>query len=348
MIVDTCMDHVPENLYDDERLLHGFLSSVPRGYGETAYVGKTEKGARQMIVEKPKGYHNLNYVDGDYSLEKKLEAMDECGVDMAIIKLPVWQEWLDLETSRLVNDDLADMCRRSNGRLVACATVPPWDAKENVYELERCVKELGMPGVQLACHYGELYLDDEAFRPMLKIIHDLDVPVYVRHTPLPVQWEKIYDFTNLRRTLGRIIDQSIAVGRELFCGLFDELPNLKMIHTLLGGNWYANYETMIPKKSTKNEAMQRLSTDERDKILGYLQNNLFFEATHPHSWGAKQIKSAIDICGADHILFGSSFPVFYNWMSDGVKFLKELDIPEADRALVLGGNAARLFRLAER
>ena len=55
MIVDTCIDHVPERLWDDPKLLDGFLSSVPRGYGEIAYVGQTEKGARQMIVEKPKG-----------------------------------------------------------------------------------------------------------------------------------------------------------------------------------------------------------------------------------------------------------------------------------------------------
>lgn len=345
MIVDTCMDHVPEDLYDNEKLLQGFLSCVPRGYGEIAYVGKTEKGARQMIVEKPKGYANLNYVDGDYSLEKKLQAMDECGVDMGIIKIPVWQEWLDLETSKLVNDDLANMCRRSNGRLAATATVPPWGTKEDIYELERCIKELGMCGVQLSCHYGELYLDDEAFKPMLKAINDLDVPVYVRHTPLPVQWQKVYEFTNLRRSLGRIIDQSIAVGRELFCGMFDEFPNLKFIHTMLGGNWYANYETMIPKKSSKDEAMQRLSTSDRDRVLRYLKENLFFEATHPHSWGKKQIESAIDICGADHILFGSSFPVFYNWLSDGITFINELDISEEDRALVLGGNAVRLFRL---
>ncbi len=345
MIVDISVDHVPENLFDNPQMLEGFLASVPRGYGEIAYLGKTEKGARQMIVEKPKGYQNLNYVDGDYTLESKLQAMDECGVDVGLIKLPVWQEWLDVGTCRMVNDDLADVCVRSNGRLVASATVPPWDNKENVYELERCIKELGMCSVQLACHYGELYLDDEVFRPMLREISKLDVPVYVRHTPLPVQWQKVYDYTNLRRELGRIIDQSLAVGRELFCPLFDELPDLKFIHTMLGGNWYSNYENMIPHKSTKEEAMERLDTSDHGRVLRHLQNNLFFEITHPHSWGKKQIESAIEICGADHMLFGSSFPVFYNWMSDGVKFMNSLDISKEELDLVMGGNAVRLLHL---
>lgn len=91
--------------------------------------------------------------------------------------------------------------------------------------------------------------------------------------------------------------------------------------------------------------MQRLSTNDRERILRFLHENLYFEATHPHTWGKKQVESAIEICGADHILFGSSFPVFYNWMPDGVAFLKSLDITEAERALVMGGNAARIFRL---
>ena len=338
------MDHVPERLYDDEELLSGFLGCVPYSYGENAYVGKTAGGLRQMITEKPKGFQNLNYVDGEYSLEVKLEAMDECGVDRAVIKIPCWQEWLRVDTCRLVNDDAADMCRRSGGRLYALACVPPWHNKENVYELERCIKELGMCGIQLSCHYGQLYLDDPVFRPMLKVINDLKVPVYVRHTPLPVDWAHVIDYTNVRRTLGRVIDQSIAVSRELFSGMFAELPDLKMVHTLLGGNFYSDMGAMIPRPSTKKESMDRLET-ERDKLLGYLENNLYFEATHASTLGKVQLESAIKICGADHILFGSSFPVFHNWLCDGVEAVKSLDISEAEKALVLGDNAARIFNL---
>ncbi len=54
----------------------------------------------------------------------------------------------------------------------------------------------------------------------------------------------------------------------------------------------------------------------------------------------------MSIGGADHFLFGSSFPVFYGWMSQGVEFVKnELDLSDADRDLVFSGNAKRLFNL---
>jgi predicted TIM-barrel fold metal-dependent hydrolase len=185
MIIDINMHHLPHNLFTDEKVLDGFLGSVPREFGEHAYMGTVESGKKQLILEKPKGFQNLNYVEGDYSLEAKLAAMDDAGVDIAILRVPVWQEWLRLDACKAVNDEAADMCKRSNGRLYANAVVPPWGGKDNLYELERCLKDLGMVGVQLACHYGQLYLDDEAFKPYLKVLNELSVPVMVHRLDEP-------------------------------------------------------------------------------------------------------------------------------------------------------------------
>ena len=346
MIIDINMHHLPEDLFTNEKVLDGFLSTAPRSFGEIVSLGTVESGAKQLILEKPKGYQNLNYVEGDYSLEAKLRAMDDAGVDKAILRVPVWQEWLRLETCKIVNDNAADMCKRSKGRLFSTACVPPWGGKDNLYELERCIKDLGMVGVQVACHYGQLYLDDEAFRPYLEVLNDMKVPVIVHHTPLPVHWQSIYEYTNLRREFGRIVDQATAVGRELFSGIFDEFPDLKFIHTMFGGNWFANYNLMIPKKGKKKEAMLRLDMTEGERITKYLKNNIFYDMTHPASWGKEQVECAIKVCGADHILFGTTFPVFYNWMNEGVEFMKTLDLSEADRELITSGNAIRIFNLS--
>lgn len=345
MIIDINMHHLPEDLFTNEKILDGFLSTAPRGFGEIASLGTVESGVKQLILEKPKGYQNLNYVDGDYSLEAKLKAMDDAGVDIAILRVPVWQEWLRLETCKIVNDNAADMCKRSGDRIYSTACVPPWGGKENLYELERCLKELGMVGVQLACHYGQLYLDDEVFKPYWRVLNDLDVPVIVHHTPLPVYWQSVYEYTNLRRELGRIIDQATALGRELFSGMFEEFPNLKLIHTMFGGNWFANQNLVMPKKGKKKEAMLRLDMTEGERITKYLKNNIFYDMTHPASWGKEQVECAIKVCGADHLLLGTTFPVFYNWMSEGVEFMKTLDITEEDRTLITSGNAIRLFKL---
>jgi predicted TIM-barrel fold metal-dependent hydrolase len=345
-VVDINIHHLPEDLFSNEKTLNGFLDSAPRGFGEIARIETLESGKRQLILEKPKGHPNLNDVEGDYSAEAKLAAMDEAGVDYAIMRVPVWQEWLGLETCKVVNDNARDIVQRSGGRLFATACVPPWGGKESVYELERCVKELGAVGVQLACHYGELYLDDEVFRPYLKVISDLDIPVVVHHTPLPVEWKSVVQYTNLRREFGRIVDQATAVGRELFSGLFLELPNLRFIHTMLGGNWFANTALLTPHMSNRKEAIIRLDPTGKEQIEGFLKDNIFFDLTHPHSWGKDQVECALKVNGADHYLFGSSFPVFYGWMSQGVDFMEhQLEISQEDRDLVMYENAKRIFNL---
>ena len=178
------------------------------------------------------------------------------------------------------------------------------------------------------------------------MLNVLKVHVIVHHTPLPVYWQSIYEFTNLRREFGRIVDQATALGRELFSGLFEEFPDLVFIHTMFGGNWFANQQLTTPHKSKKNEALNRFDTTEADRIQHYLEHNIFYDMTHPASWGKEQVECAIKVCGADHMLFGSSFPVVYSWMSDGAEFVKQLDITEEQRELILSGNARRLFRLA--
>ncbi|ERK71507.1 amidohydrolase family protein [Leifsonia aquatica] len=345
-VVDINIHHLPEDLFTNEKILNGFLDSAPRGFGEIARVITMDSGKKQLILEKPAGFQNLNYIEGDYSAEAKLAAMDEAGVDYGIMRVPVWQEWLGLETCKAVNDNAAEIVQKSNGRLFSTACVPPWGGKENIYELERCIKELGVVGVQLACHYGQLYLDDEAFDPYLKVLNDLNVPVIVHHTPLPVEWKSVIDYTNLRREYGRIVDQATAVGRELFSGMFDKYPNLRFIHTMLGGNWFANAALLTPHAPNKAEAMSRLDPTGGEKIKQYLDENIFFDLTHPHSWGKTQVEAAIEVSGADHYLFGSSFPVFRSWMNQGVDFVQnELELDDADRELVLSGNAKRLFNL---
>ncbi|KAB1641225.1 amidohydrolase family protein [Gulosibacter chungangensis] len=345
-VVDINIHHLPEDLFTNKKILNGFLNSAPRGFGEIASVIEMDNGKKQLVLEKPKGFPNLNYVEGDYSVEAKLAAMDEAGVDYGIMRVPVWQEWLDLETCKAVNDNAASIVERSGGRLFATACVPPWDREENVAELKRCVEELGFVGVQLACHYGQLYLDDEAFRPYLREIEKLGVPVVAHHTPLPVEYKSVLEYTNLRREFGRISDQATAVGRELFSGMFDEMPGLRFIHTMFGGNWFANANLLTPKKPQKKEAMQRLDPTGGEKIQQYMRENIFFDMTHPHSWGKHQVEAAIKVSGADHYLFGSSFPVFYSWMGQGVDFIEnELEITAEERELVFSGNAKRLFNL---
>lgn len=345
-VIDINMHMLPTNLFTDEEVLNGFLYSAPFTFGMKAYLGDTPDGKkRQMILEYPEGKQILNYVEGDYTLEAKLTAMDEAGVDVALLRMPVWQEWLLLDTCKVVNDQAAQMMRESNGRLKFNAVLPPWGRKEDIKELERCI-DMGAVGVQFACCYGDKFLDDPIFKPYLKILNDKKIPAVIHHTPGQNAYGNFDEYTVLRRELGRIHAQAAAVGREIYSGMFDEFPDLKFIHTMFGGNWFGLSNILAPHKTKKNEAMNRLATNvDAEAYERYLQNNIYFDMTHPMSWGKAQLECAVKVCGADHLLLGSSFPVFYEWMQRSVASIDELDISAEDKALIKGGNAAKIFNL---
>ncbi len=346
-VIDINMHMLPTNLFTDEEILNGFLYSAPFTFGMKAYLAKTPDGKkRQMVLEYPEGKQILNYVEGDYTLEAKISAMDDAGIDMALLRMPVWQEWLPLDICKVVNDQAAQMQRDSEGRLRFNAVLPPWGRKEDIKELERCI-DMGAVGVQFACCYGDKFLDDELFKPYFKVLNDKKIPAVIHHTPGQNAYGNFDEYTVLRRELGRIHVQAAAVSREIYSGMFDEFPDLKFIHTMFGGNFFALQEILAPHVSTKKkEAMNRLTANiTREDYDRYLKNNIYFDMTHPMSWGKDQLECAVKVCGADHLLLGSSFPVFYEWMARAVESVNALDISDEDKALIMGGNAEKIFNL---
>jgi uncharacterized protein len=345
MIIDANMYWFPEEVFTNENLMHKFLSEIPAVYEVSAYETISEKNQlMQIVIEKPKGYQNLNYAQGDYILEKQLADMDQAGVDKAVLKLPGCQEWLSLELCRQFNDGMANHVKLSNGRMTALAVVPPWGTSECIHELERCKDDLGMTGVQLSAHYGTYYLDNEIFAPFFQKLNGMEMSVYVHHSPVPVQYASLLDYNNLRRQYGRCVDQTTAVSRELFSGFFDKYPRLKLIHSMLGGGFFTYINMMLPHMAKNNDKVSRFES-ENDALRRHLENNLFFEMSQAQSWGKAQLECAVSVLGADHILFGTSYPVRREWLLEGADFVKQLNISDADKDLILCRNAEALYRV---
>ena len=159
MTIDANMYWLPEELFTNEKMLAEFMRCIPEVYGVHARWEEIPGvGKKQIVLEEPKGCENLNYVQGEYMIEKQLEDMDKADVEKAILKIPCCHTWLSLEMCRKFNDGLAEHVKKGNGRFAALAVVPPYGGKEAIYELERCIKELGMTGVQISSHYGNKYL----------------------------------------------------------------------------------------------------------------------------------------------------------------------------------------------
>jgi len=346
LVTDANMYWVPEEIFTNKMLQEKLLNVIPEQYEWYARV-ETVPGTdkKQFIFEKPKGFANLNYVQGDYTLEKELKDMDEAGVDRGVMKLPGTAEWLDIELCRYFNDAAAAHAAESGGRLTALAVVPPYSTQENLDELERCRNKLGLKCIQLACHYGDRYLDDPAFEGFFTALNELGMNAYVHHTPVPVEFETFRTYDNVRRSYGRIVDQGLAVSREMYSGFFQKYPNVCMIHSMMGGAFYAIQAMMLPHGPSKHkDEVQRFSSDSGD-LTESMKKHLFFEMSHAQPWSKSGLEYAVSVVGADKIVYGSSYPVKMDWMMEGPAFVKALDLSEEDKDLMLNGNAERLYQL---
>lgn len=346
MIVDVNTHWFPSKFFADESLLNLFMRTIPRAYDESAILTDIPGMAkRQIIISKPKGYVNLNMPETYINTEGLLKAMDETGVDKCILRMPIWSEWLTLELARIVNDEMAGYIKEHSDRFLGLAIIPPWGDKDSLKELERCIYDLGLIGVEVAAHYGNLYLDAEEFRPFFKRLNQLGVPICVHHTPLPVDYNHIYDYVNLRRLFGRCIDQMTCVGRILYSEMLDELPNLRFIHSMLAGGLFTYADLMTPQKSVVKEDMERFDPTASEKVRGYLERNIYFDITHAPAWGKAQLECAVKVLGAERILFGSSYPLRREWLLKGVDYIRNLEIGEKEKSLILGQNAVRIFKI---
>lgn len=79
MIIDANSYWFDERIFHDETLCEQFLAEVPRAYDTEGYLTVSPTGKRQIVIEKPAGFPGLNYIEGDYTLEKRLADMDEAG-----------------------------------------------------------------------------------------------------------------------------------------------------------------------------------------------------------------------------------------------------------------------------
>lgn len=84
-----------------------------------------------------------------------------------------------LELCQFLNNDLAATVARYPRRFVGLGTLPMQAPELAVEEMERCVKELGFPGIQIGSHINTWDLNDPELFPIYTVsINAFALPVY--------------------------------------------------------------------------------------------------------------------------------------------------------------------------
>jgi predicted TIM-barrel fold metal-dependent hydrolase len=98
---------------------------------------------------------------GDIPIESTLGALDEAGVDRAMICA-----WSSPRGALITNDEVAAFVAAAPERLVGVASVDLRRPMEGVRELRRCVRELGFKALRMLPWLWELPPDDRRYYPL--------------------------------------------------------------------------------------------------------------------------------------------------------------------------------------
>ena len=114
---------------------------------------------------------------------------------------------------------------------------------------------------------------------------------------------------------------------------------------MMAGGLFAFKEIITPVKVKYDGDLERFDPTASEKTRVFMANKIFCDITHSQPWGKVQLECAIKAMGATNVLWGTSYPLKKEWMLEGIDYIRSLEVSNEAKALVLGGNAQRLFRI---
>lgn len=260
-----------------------------------------------------------------------------------------------VELSRIGSESMAELCQNYPDRFPSfIATVPMSAPDQLVAQARYAIEELGACGVQIYSNVAGVALDHADFLPLYDYMAEVDRPIWIH----PARGEEFPDYLSEDRsfyeiwwTFGWPYETSAAMARLVFSGIFDRLPNLKIITHHAGG--------MIPYFEGRvgpgwDQLGARTSDIDYKALLGELEKRPidYFRQFYADTatFGSRMATlSAIDFFKADHVLFASDAPFDPEggpmYIRETIGIIDALDISDTDRRRIYQGNAIDLLKL---
>jgi aminocarboxymuconate-semialdehyde decarboxylase len=278
---------------------------------------------------------------GGWDIERRLKDMDAAGVDVHVLSATPQTYYSDQDASAAValaaiqNEQIARHVKDRPDRFMGIATLPMQAPARAAAELRRAVRELGLKGAMIGSNCRGKNLDDPSFEPLWAAAAELKAFMFIH--PVGVAGADRLKAYYLRNLIGNPLDTTIAAACLVFGGVLERHPDLTIVLAHGGGfvpyqmgRWAHGYEVRPePKVNLEGSPQPSIDRLRFDTIL--------------HS-GA-QLESMIGWVGPGRVLLGSDYP-YDMAMLDCVRHVRALAISDADKATILGGEAARLLARA--
>ncbi|MCK9538258.1 amidohydrolase family protein [Dokdonella sp.] len=268
---------------------------------------------RFPVMVNSEGRHRI-YKDGKFFREVWANAFDaevriaeyaRFGVDVQVIStVPVlFSYWAKpsqaLELHRHLNEHMAEVCRRHPRHYAAVGTVPLQAPTLAIQEMERCVDQLGLSGVQIGSHCGDWNLDAPELFPFFEAAADLGAAILLHpwdmmgRESMPKYW--------LPWLVGMPAEQSRAACSLIFGGVLERLPRLKICLAHGGG---AFPYTIGRIEHGFRMRPDLVATDNARNPRDYLERFYFDSCVHDEA----ALRYLLEVAGVDRVMLGTDYP----------------------------------------
>ncbi|WP_205668512.1 amidohydrolase family protein [Ammoniphilus sp. CFH 90114] len=278
--------------------------------------------------------------DQVWSPEKRIQDMEREGVDIQVLSpIPVtFSYWAPAEEaelmSRIQNDFIAETVRQYPTKFIGLGTVPMQDGTAAIREMDRCIHELGLKGIEIGTNVNGNNLDDPSFLEFFEMAEKWQVPLFIH--PWETLGKERMPRHNLMYTVGMPSETALAGASLILGGVMDKFPNLKICFAHGGGS--------LPY------IIHRL--DQGWKVWPHLRL-----IQQPPSFYAKKfyfdslvndpvnVRYLVDNFGYDRVIMGSDYPFLLREIPPGTVIDDTLGVTEDQKLAMLGGNALRFLNI---
>lgn len=296
MIIDAYTHNIPPN----------FLRSI-------------EGQKKPSVVEKLQTAQRIrDRIPSMISASLRIEEMDKAHIDRQVVANfegtdPNCYDFSaeeQLHLTRLVNDDMAQICGQSKGRILGLASVALQSIKTGgIEEMRRSIADLGLKGFEVVSHVKGTPLDK--FPEFWAEANRLGVPVYIHPIdPINSSSRPYEDEFDLTHVFGWPFESTLAASRLVLSGIMSRYSDLKvLVHHL--GAMIPFFEGRINESYREKFSLLKPEQDfggirEKYELPIDKFRKLFIDTAIGGSSSA--IKCGAEVFGVDHVIFATDYP----------------------------------------
>ena len=273
----------------------------------------------------------------DWTPEKSIADMDKAGVATALtsITTPALRFLDEAGARRLArecNEYTARLVTDSRGRFGMFAAMPMPHVEGTLQEIAYALDTLGADGIGLLTSYGDKWLGDPAFTPVLEELNRRRAVVYTHPTTangcgnlIPDVPESIIEWgTDTTRTIASLV----------FSGAAARFRDVQLIFSHGGGTLPFLTERFLRLPLINKSLAPRVPNGVEHELKRFYYDTA--QAAHPYA-----LASLTKLIPVSQIVFGTDFP--YRTAAEHVKGLTDYGFSASDLQSIDRDNALRLL-----